>query len=115
MTEPSVFKPKWPDGLESRVFYEIPCDDKGRKGTSWLRVMIAEDGDAHVSMQDWEDCPEGSPNPFPTIRIRTGPGGGRNYRTRQALLWLADAIRRDLEDRKSGKSLYDELLESETL
>lgn len=78
--------------------YQVTCDDKGRKGGSWLRVVISEDGDVHVSMQDWEDIPEGEPTPFPIVRIRTMIGGGRNLRTRQALLWLADAIRRDLAE-----------------
>lgn len=80
------------------VAYEVPCDDKGRMGGSWLRVMVASDGDVHVAMQDWEEVPEGSPSPFPSVRIRSLAGGGRHFRTRQALLWLADAIRRDIED-----------------
>lgn len=96
--EPKVFSPVWPDGLGTSIHYEVLCDDKGRNRGSWLRVMIAGDGDVHVSMQDWEDLPEGSPTPFPSIRIRTMAGGGRNTRTRQALLWLADAIRRDNEE-----------------
>lgn len=96
--EPAAFKPQWPDGLADRIFYEVPCDDKGRNGGTWLRVMVAEDGDVHVCMQDWEEIPEGKPSPFPSIRIRTMAGGGQFLRTRQALLWLADAIRRDREE-----------------
>jgi hypothetical protein len=94
------FKPHWPDGLEAMVAYEFPCDDKGRDGATWLRVVIAEDGDAHVSMQEWEDIKEegSKPNPFPSVRCRTGIGGGRHRRTRQALLWLAQAIRLDNEE-----------------
>jgi hypothetical protein len=76
----------------------VPCDDKGRTGASWLQVMVAEDGDVHVSMQDWERFPEGRPNPLPSVRIRSSYGGGRNQRTRQALLWLAQAIRLDAEE-----------------
>lgn len=95
--EPSVFKPHWPTDLESGKHYRIPCDDKGRNGGSWLQVFVDEHGDVYVSMQDWEEVPEGRPNPFPSIRIRTLAGGGRFMRTRQALLWLADAIRRDTE------------------
>lgn len=96
--EPQAFRPQWPEGLEQRTFYEVLCDDKGSRCGSWLRVFVADDGDVHVSMQDWEEIPEGSPSPNPTIRVRTYPGGGRNGRTRQALLWLADAIRRDNEE-----------------
>jgi hypothetical protein len=86
---------KWPDGLEPMTAYRIACDDKGAQGGAWLEVIIGQDGDVHVQMQEWEFIPEGSPHPLPGIRIRTLHGGGRNRRTRQALLWLADAIRRD--------------------
>ncbi len=100
MSEPKVFNPEWPDGLEQLKFYRVPCDDKGRDGGSWLQLLVAGDGDVHVSMQDWEDIKEKGthPNPLPSIRIRTLSGGGHSLRTRQALLWLADAIRRDNEE-----------------
>jgi hypothetical protein len=93
--EPSAFKPHWPEGIKSREFYRVLCDDKGRLGGSWLQIMVDDQGDVYVSMQDWEDLPKGRPSPLPSIRIRTLTGGGKNLRTRQALLWLADAIRRD--------------------
>jgi hypothetical protein len=93
--EPQAFKPHWPEGLDDVTIYQVSCDDKGRNGGSWLRVFVALDGDVHVSMQDWEEIPEGEPSPHPSIRVRTCVGGGQNRRTRQALLWLADAIRRD--------------------
>ena len=96
--EPSVFKTNWPEGLEPQTQYQVLCDDKGRLGGSWLAVYIDEQGDVFVSMQDWEEIPEGSPTPFPGIRVRTPAGGGRNRRTAQALRWLADAIRRDNEE-----------------
>lgn len=89
------FRPHWPEGLKGRERYRVPCDDKGRGGGSWLQVYVADDGDVHVSMQDWEEIPEGRPSPLPSIRVRTALGGGRNLRTRQALLWLAEAIRLD--------------------
>jgi hypothetical protein len=87
----------WPEGLKPRECYEVLCDDKGRDGGSWLQVFVADDGDVHVSMQDWENVrEEGSqPNPFPSIRVRTHAGGGKNSRTRLALLWLAKAIQLD--------------------
>lgn len=94
-----VETPHWPEGLEMLRHYEFPCDDKGRDGGCWLRVMVAGDGDVHVSMQEWEDIREAgsTPNPFPSVRCRAYHGGGRFTRTRQALLLLADAIRRDRE------------------
>lgn len=98
INEPAAFKPCWPSGIEAMTAYQIPCDDKGRSGGSWLRVIIANDGDVHVSMQDWEEVPKGEPSPCPSIRIRTHAGGGRSLRTRQALLWLAEAIRLDAKD-----------------
>jgi hypothetical protein len=98
-TEPVAFKPKWPDGLEPNTAYRVLCDDKGRNGQTWLQVIIANDSDCHVMMQEWEDGYE-SPMVNPAIRVRTFAGGGRNLRTRQALLWLADAIRRDNEENK---------------
>jgi hypothetical protein len=96
--EPAAFKSHWPEGVKESTFYRVPCDDKGAKGGAYLQVMIASDGDVHVSMQDWEDIPNGHPDPLPSVRISTIAGGGRNMRTRQALLWLADAIRRDAEE-----------------
>lgn len=93
---------RWPPGIESGIFYEVPCDDRGRGGGVWLRVFISPaDGDVYVSMLDWEDIKEEEgtkPDPFPSIRIRTYAGGGRHYRTRQALLNLAEAIMLDNEE-----------------
>ncbi len=96
-SEYEVFNPHWPDKLEQMKIYRISCDDKGRNGGTFLQVIIASDGDVHISMQEWEDIPDGNPSPFPSIRIRTYAGGGRNLRTRQALLWLAKAIELDNE------------------
>lgn len=104
--EPAALKPHWPEGLEQGKLYRIFCDDKGRDGGSWLQVYVQNDSDVCVVMQDWEDIKESgtSPNPIPSIRVRTHAGGGRNIRTRQALLWLADAIRRDNEE--NGEQPY---------
>lgn len=94
-----VLSSQWPDGLEAGTFYEVACDDRGRNGGTWLRVFISPaDGDAHVMAQNWEDMPEGEPDPNVQIRLRTRAGGGRASRTRQALLWLAEAIRLDASD-----------------
>lgn len=93
-----VFEPAWPPGLKHDEAHRLPCDDKGRNGGSWLQVMVANDGDVHLLMQDWEDPSEGIPNPIPGLRCRTFQGGGRHGRTHQALLWLAQAIRLDREE-----------------
>ena len=95
-----VFSPAWPDGLQSGEAYELKCDDKGRNGGSWLRVVVALDGDVHLVMQDWEEFPDGEPSPIPSLRCRTYFGGGRNARSHQALLWLAQAIRLDAAERE---------------
>lgn len=94
------YEPAWPDGLEQSKVYEFPCDDKGRDGGCWLRVFVANDGDVHVAMQEWEDIrQEGTePSSHPSVRCRTSIGGGRFSRTRQALLMLANAIRLDRKD-----------------
>lgn len=102
LDESQVFEPRWPTGITDLETYQVLCDDKGRDGGSWLRVLIAGDGDVHVSMQDWENIKEEGTKPscFPSVRIRTYDGGGRNIRTRQALLWLARAIMLDNEENK---------------
>lgn len=101
------FTPKWPCGLKQDRVYQLPCDDKGRSNANWLQVYVAQDSDVHVMMQDWEDILEkgSSPNPLPTLRVRTYCGGGRNHRTHQALLWLAQAIRLDMEEKATSTTL----------
>ena len=99
-----VFAPHWPEGLKPNDMYEVRCDDKGRNGGSWLRLVIANDCDVHLMMQDWEEIPEGEPNPLPSLRCRNGLGGGRNARTYQALLWLAKAMQLDAADRQPRTS-----------
>lgn len=92
-----VFRPHWPQGLAPQRAYDFRCDDKGRDGRTWVRVAIAPDGDAHVAMQEWDDVVEMA-STFPSVRCRTGAGGGRHERTHQALLWLARAIQLDEEE-----------------
>ncbi len=93
----NVFDPCWPKELKTMTPYRVYCDDKGMKKGAFIQCIIAEDGDVHLSMQDWEEIPEGKPSCFPSIRIRTGIGGGRNQKVRQALLWLAEAMRQEGE------------------
>lgn len=102
--EPKVFRAAWPEGLEARKLYELYCDDDGARCDAKLRVIISEDGDVFVSMSAYHDVERtvDNLNPFPTVRVRTGIGGGRNRRTRQALLWLAKAIELDTIESPEG-------------
>lgn len=114
-----VFSPHWPEKLESRKFYEIPCDDDGRLFDASMSVMIAEDGDVHVSMSKFSDDPrdprsKAKMDPLPSIRIRAMQGGGRNLRTRQALLWLAEAIRLDNIDNPQNEARHNPLASNVT-
>lgn len=103
-----VFRPHWPEGLDPEKMYQFNCDDEGRDGTTFFRVIVANDGDVHLcasSMLDpgAVDPVTGETHPpifenFPSARCRTGIGGGRHRRTRQALLWLARAIQLDNEE-----------------
>ena len=101
--EPLVFEPHWPDGINAGKAYRIACDDNGRNGGSWAQVLVDAQGDVYLSVQDWEEMPAGASSLNPCIRNRTLAGGGRNTRTRQALLWLAEAIRLDNEENLRGK------------
>ena len=98
--EPVPFRPHWPAGLEARKLYKLKCDDASPDELRELTVSITEDGDVWLGMMQIDDLRTSKPysNPHPTVRCRTGIGGGRNRRTRQALLWLAEAIRLDNED-----------------
>jgi hypothetical protein len=92
-----VFKPHWPEGLEPSTCYEIECDDDGQLLDATMRVMVSEDGDVWVNMSKKRDEEGNLLDHMPGIRVRTLHGGGRNMRTRQALLWLALAIKLDTE------------------
>lgn len=106
--ESVVLRPRWPDGLEQGQFYQFNCDDDGRDGDAFFRVLIANDGDVHLSASKriepaFTDPVTGKSQPslynnFPSVRCRTLGGGGRHLRTRQALLWLARAIQLDNEE-----------------
>lgn len=101
----SVFRANWPEGLEQGRLYQFNCDDDGRDGEAFFRVLVADDGDVHLCASKliepgFTDKVTGErlPSlyaPVPSVRCRTGVGGGRHARTRQALLWLALAIKLD--------------------
>ncbi len=104
-TEEIVFRSHWPEGIEENRFYQFNCDDDGRNGDAFIRVVVASDGDVHLCAsklldQGFTDKVTSENRPavyafFPSVRCRTGVGGGRHRRTRQALLWLARAIQLD--------------------
>lgn len=108
LREDSVFRPHWPEGLEPGRIYQFNCDDDGRDGSAFFRILIAADGDAHLCASKLveRECVDPVTNEkhraiydnYPSVRCRTGIGGGRHRRTRQALLWLALAIQLDNEE-----------------
>lgn len=93
-----VFAPEWPKGLEQDVTYTVKCDDAiPDEELRELSVVIACDGDVHLSMKEI-NLSTNNASPFPGLRCRNYFGGGRHLRTHQALLWLAQAIRLDNEE-----------------
>lgn len=79
----------WPAGVETRTAYSRRHDDTDgkRDATQNLEVWFGPDGDAWVQV--------GTTEP---LRFRTWAGGGTSLRTRNALLLLAEAIKRDNEE-----------------
>jgi hypothetical protein len=104
--EPSVFQSKWPEGIEPLKRYTVMCDDDGCRCNAHFSVLVDQQGDVFLSMSAYHDEERTTENinPFPCVRIRTGFGGGRMRRTRQALLWLAKAI--DMDTRESPESIF---------
>lgn len=76
----------WLSALAPKTLYSRVHDDCEGDLTQTLGVMVGGDGDVHVLL----------PN-FKSLRFRTWGGGGLSLRTRNALLVLAEAIRRDNE------------------
>lgn len=78
--------PFWPSSLSPDVRYARVHDDcEGhRDDAQQLAVLIGRDGDVHVLLPD-----------FRSLRFREPMGGGVSPRVRNALLVLAEAIRRD--------------------
>lgn len=74
-----------PDVLHARR--QDDCDGSGG-AEHQLQVYLAEDADIHVFI----------PGQLHSLRFRHGLGGGQSPRVRNALMVLAEAIRRDNED-----------------
>lgn len=77
----------WPEGLDTRTAYARVHDDCDGDATQVISVSFTPDGDAWVSTL----C--GRP-----LRFRNGIGGGMSLRTRNALMLLALAIKKDNEE-----------------
>lgn len=81
----------FPATLQSGVLYQRVHDDCDGDTLQTLGVAIAPDSDVHVVLPISRDVD--------SLRFRTYFGGGMSLRVRNALLVLAEAIRRDNEER----------------
>lgn len=81
----------WLDEIESTVVYQTE-DDDSPPNEAWLQVVFSNDGDAWVAKI--------TDSPIKSIRKRTHAGGGRDLRTRQALMILAYAMKLDAVDKR---------------
>ncbi len=79
----------WPETLETHVLYARRHDDTDGETEAKhdLTVGVGSDGDVWVVQAGYQ-----------TLRFRTGLGGGQSPRVRNALLVLAEAIRRDNDE-----------------
>lgn len=93
--------PFWIEGIESNVLYETE-DDDSPPDEAFLRVVFSIDGDAWVSKFTGH-------NAMKSIRKRTYQGGGKDLRTRIALMILAYAMKLDEEERKAHLAKYQQL------
>ncbi len=84
----------WIDTLKpDEIHQRLPDDTDGETGLEHrLQVYIAQDTDVHVFL----------PDGMSSLRFRNYFGGGRSQRVRNALMVLAEAIRRDNEERPQG-------------
>lgn len=81
----------FPPSLQANYAYTRRHDDTNGEVTPDhdLTVIMSEDGDTWVDL----------PGRLHTLRFRTYFGGGQSLRVRNALVILAEAIRRDNEER----------------
>lgn len=88
----------WPSSLATQTCYWRRQDDTdGDTGSKQnLSLAFGNDGDAWVILPG-----------FTSLRFRTFFGGGSSLRTRNALLVLAEAIRRDNESQPQSKAGQD--------
>jgi hypothetical protein len=79
----------WPKNLKHHVAYYSESDDAQRGSGEGISVMATPDADFWL---------RSTMGPCQSYRCRTGIGGGRNRRTRNALMILAMAIELDESD-----------------
>lgn len=94
----------WPPGLKTGHVYRLRSDSEP-PDTAWLQVVVAEDGDVHVSL--WNKPTDRGPKEFPSIRVCTRSGGGRSPAARQLLLWLAAATEEALLPDSATNTVFD--------
>ena len=82
--------PFWIDEIECHEVYQVHDDDSPDSEFQFLRICFSPDGDVWVNSL-WDP-------PYKSIRKRTHQGGGRDLRTRLALMILAYAIKLDNEE-----------------
>lgn len=95
--------PFWIEGLETGTAYETHDDDTPDCTVAILRVMFSQDGDAWVAKL--------TDPAYASIRKRTSIGGGKDLRTRQAIMILAYAMKLDKEERDAYAEKYRKLNE----
>ncbi len=83
--------PFWLDEIQPTVVYQTE-DDDSPPDEAWLQVVFSIDGDAWVAKI--------TDSPIKSIRKRTYAGGGKDLRTRQALMILAYAMKLDAAERR---------------
>lgn len=96
--------PFWIDGLESGVLYQT-MDDDSPDGQAYLQIYITPDGDVWANKL--------TDSIMKSIRKRTDIGGGRDHRTRTAMMILAYAMKLDEEERAERKAKYDNIYKQE--
>ncbi len=82
--------PYWPPELCADTMYARLHDDTDGEDKGCIGVLIDKFGDVRVASDACQ---------FEYLRFRTDGGGGRSLRTRNALLFLALAIKLDNEER----------------
>jgi hypothetical protein len=92
----------WPTSLEPQSGYTRRHDDTdGKRGIEEdLTVSIGPDGDM------WVVVAGAAP-----LRFRSDAGGGQSLRVRNALLVLAEAIRRDNNERPQGGRGHEDAIQ----
>lgn len=92
----------WPTSLETKTRYARRQDDTDGKTSAdqYLAVAFSPDGDAWVDL----------PGTAGSLRFRTWAGGGQSSRVRNALLVLAEAIKRDNAEQRQCQFSFDDIL-----